>query len=428
MFWSTWDLNLKVRLIGETIFHTFYWMFFPFMALYFSDAFGKDLTGILLMFPPLLGILASLYGGQLSDRVGRRPAMLIGAATECLMFALFALSWSPWVDYAAFIGLNIASSIYWPASSAMVADLTREEDRREVYATFYTAMNIGVVLGPVLGSFFFFQHRPQLLLVCFLVSFAFTLTLYLVIKETLPNKGRSKHKAHGLKEQWRSYTVIFRDKVFALYILAGILVAVTFLQMDLYMGVYLKEYVPLQNLISWGDGSISVGGTQAFGWMMSLNGLMVVLFTLAVTRLCAAWSDRRSLIVSSVLSGLGLFAMSLTVNVWLLFACMVLFTIGELIRTPVTQSFVSKYAPEDRRGQYMGASTLQFSIGRFIAPLTIALSEWFAPIGVFGIILMFALVAALLYHRMFILLPAAMLKDTGAAQQQDSAQRQEDII
>jgi MFS family permease len=194
------------------------------------------------------------------------------------------------------------------------------------------------------------------------------------------------------------------------------------------MGIYLKEYVPLQNLISWGDGSISVGGTQAFGWMMSLNGLMVVLFTLAVTRLCASWSDRRSLIVSSVLSGLGLFAMSLTVNVWLLFACMVLFTIGELIRTPVTQSFVSKYAPEDRRGQYMGASTLQFSIGRFIAPLTIALSEWFAPIGVFGIILMFALVAALLYHRMFILLPAAMLKDTGAAQQQDSAQRQEDII
>ena len=67
---------------------------------------------------------------------------------------------------------------------------------------------------------------------------------------------------------------------------------------------------------------------------------------------------------------LGLFLMGFTVNIWLLFGCIVIMTLGELIRTPVAQSFISKYAPEDARGQYMGASSLQFSIGRFLAPLT----------------------------------------------------------
>jgi len=97
--------------------------------------------------------------------------------------------------------------------------------------------------------------------------------------------------------------------------------------------------------------------------------------------------------------------MGFTHNIWLLFGCMGILTLGELIRTPVVQSFVSKYAPEDARGQYMGASSLQFSVGRFIAPLTIGLSAWLPPLGVFGIIFACALLSALLYVYLFRQLP-----------------------
>ncbi|MCK9905683.1 hypothetical protein MXD63_37555, partial [Frankia sp. Cpl3] len=80
-------------------------------------------------------------------------------------------------------------------------------------------------------------------------------------------------------------------------------------------------------------------------------------------------------------------------------------TLGELIRTPVIQSFVSKYAPEDARGQYMGASSLQFTIARFIAPLVIGLSGWMPPLGVFSIILLCTLISALITQQMFRKLP-----------------------
>ncbi len=410
MQWLAWDLNLKVRLIGETIFHTLFWMYFPFIALHFSDAFGKDLAGILLTVPPLVGIFGNLGGGYLSDSIGRRPTMLLGSFLQCVMFALFTFSPSPLVDYLAFIGIGLGGALYWPASSAMVADLTPEEDRRVVFATFYTAMNIGVVFGPVLGSIFFLHYRTELLATCTLVTLIYAIVIYFLIKETRPisekNEEGQKVKKSFLREQWQSYSVILRDKPFALYILAGVLVAICFMQLDLYMAVYVKEFVPEQLLVSWGDWSLSLGSTEAFGWMVGLNGLLVVLFTIPVTNWFERTSDRSSLILSSVLFGLGMFLMAFTTNIWLLFGCIVVLTLGELIRTPVVQSFVSKYAPEDARGQYMGASSLQFSIGRFIAPLAIGLSAWMPPVGVFGLILLCSLLSALIYVKMFQILPA----------------------
>ncbi|RNB82086.1 MFS transporter [Brevibacillus fluminis] len=411
MSWLTWDVNLKVRLLGETLFHVCYWMFFPFMALHFSEAFGKETAGFLLMLPPLLGVYASLIGGQMADRLGRRPTMLLGAGLQAVMLGLFTLSNSPWIDYIAFIGLGVGGSFYWPASSAMVADLTPEEDRRHVFATFYTAMNVGVVFGPVLGSFFYIYYRTPLLIVCTAVTLLYTLAIFFIIKESLPgevkNQAAQSRSTFGLKEQWRSYSVIFSDKVFALYIISGILIAIIMMQLDLYMAVYIKEYVPVQPLFSWGDFSFMIGGTKLFGWMVGLNGLLVVLFTLVVTNWTARWNDRRAFIISSIIFGLGMAMMGLTTNVWLLFGCIAVLTLGELIRTPVAQSFVSKYAPEDQRGQYMGATTLQFSIGRFFAPLLITASQWMPPLGVFGIILLCGLISAYLYVIMFRKLPAS---------------------
>ncbi|PGM91298.1 MFS transporter, partial [Bacillus cereus] len=59
------------------------------------------------------------------------------------------------------------------------------------------------------------------------------------------------------------------------------------------------------------------------------------------------------------------------------------------------------YAPENSRGQYMAASNLQFTIGRFIAPIMIVFSTWLSPIVVFGIILLCTLVSAVFYVKVF---------------------------
>ncbi|MBB6670476.1 MDR family MFS transporter [Cohnella nanjingensis] len=410
MRWLKWDLNLRTRLIGETLFNLLFWMYFPYMTLYFRSVFGEQTAGLLMSVPPLIGIFGSLIGGHLSDRLGRRFTMLLGAFTKTGMFAIFALSLSHWTDYLAFIGISLGGALYGPASSAMVADLTPERDRRVVFATFVTAMNIGAVFGPALGAVFFFRYRSELLWTCTGVMLLYAVAVWFIVRETLPASAKAVKPAQGalslLQAQVAGYAVIFRDRAFAVYIAAGIFVTFAFMQLDLYLAVYVKDYVPAQTLIAWEGGSFALSSMGVFGWMMGINGLLFVLGVLPVTRWMAAWSDRNVLIFSSLLFGIGMFLIGWTTNAWLLFGFTILMTIGELSRSPVAQSFVSRYAPEAARGQYMGAASLQFAVGRFLAPSTVILSAWLSPIAVFGIILLCTLISIALYIGLFRMLPA----------------------
>ncbi|AUM67077.1 MFS transporter [Brevibacillus laterosporus] len=411
MSWLSWDVNLKVRLIGETLFSIFLWMFLPFMALFFSETFGKSTAGVLLIIPPLLSVVISLIGGRISDKLGRRPVMLFSVAFEVLMFLLFFLSSSPWMMYLAFVGLNLSASLYQPASEAMIADLTNEEDRNFVFAMFYTAMNLGVVIGPLLGAFFFVNYRNELMLACMIVTAILFVVYFFVLKETKPSAPQTSSdvvdSAPSWKKEWQSFQVIFRDKVFSLYLLAGVFVFIAFSQMDLYMAIYIKEHVLHQPLIWWGDWTYSLGGTSFFGWMMALNGFMVVTLTAAMTRWISAWSDQKAFVIASFLGGIGFFMMAFSKNIWFLLFCMAVLTIGELIRTPIALGFVSKLAPEHQRGQYMGASTLQFTIGRILAPLLVTLSNWFGPLVIFGIIFGVTILSILCYQKMFTIMERA---------------------
>lgn len=401
----TWDLNLKVRLIGETLFNLLFWMYYPFLTIYFSDSFGQSVAGLLMSVPPLVGIIANLLGGYLSDTLGRRRTMLLGSLVQVVMFALFALSLSDWINYIAYILISFGRTIYYPASSAMVADLTPEKDRREVFAVFLTAFNIGAVLGPMLGSIFFFHYRSELLWSCTAATFLYLCAIFFLIRETVPEAESGKRLSGSmlsvLKAQIRSYKVIFYDKVFALFILAGIVVMTVIRQENTYLPIYISAHVPEQVLFSWNGWSPNLGGVSVFGWMMGLSGIIFVLFSVPVARMFEKINDRTLLILSICVVGASLFLMGCTTNVWMLLLLMATMSFGELMQSPVSDSFVSKYAPAEKRGQYMGAATLQNTIGNFFAPVTMILSGWVPSSGVFGFILICALIGALLYGLLF---------------------------
>jgi len=400
-----WDNNLKVRLIGEGLFNMLFWMYFPFITVYFGSTLGNHIAGILMTIPPIFSLVGSLLGGALADRLGRRPVMLLGAAIQAAMFALFAMSPSHWVDYAAFIGLGLGGAIYKPASSAMVADLVPAQHRREIFATFMTANNIGCVLGPALGAIFFFHYRQELLWTCSLVSVLYLIAISIMVHETMPHSVKKTEAVTSMtrefKEQLVGYGVILRDKVFLVYILAGIFALVPIMQLDLYMSVYVINEVPAQALFTWNDLSLKLSSTEIYGWLVGYSGLLFVLFILPVTKWFQHWRERDVFILSSLLAGVGTFAIGLNSNIWFLFLVTTVFTFGEMVRTPVTQSFISRYAPEHARGQYMGADSLQATIAKFLSPMTVFLSNWLPPMEIFSIILVVAFISVGLYIQLF---------------------------
>ncbi|MED1864679.1 MFS transporter [Fictibacillus nanhaiensis] len=413
MRWKDWDANLKVRLIGEFFVNLLFWMFFPFMAIYFSDEMGKTTAGILLVLSQVVGVITNLVGGYCADKYGRKKMMVISAWGQAVTFIFFCLANSPWLDspiltFIAFSTLGLFGSLYWPASHAMIADVVEEKHRSEVFAVFYTSINISVVFGPVLGSIFFFSYRFELLLACLLVSVVLAVVLAKYIRETVPVKkevlehvGTDKNWFQAIGEQLKDYRVIASDKLFLLFILAGILVAQTFMQMDLLLAVYTTEKVPEQSLFAIGNWDISLTGEKVFGYLISLNGLMVALCTVWMAKWMNRFKEGRVFILSALLYGVSMLVFGSTTMMWILFGAMVIFTTAELMVVGIQESFISKLAPENMRGQYFAAAGLRFTIGRTIAPISIPLTMWIGFENTFYLLFVLAMMSAGLYYLMF---------------------------
>ncbi|SFE22491.1 Sugar phosphate permease [Bacillus sp. OV194] len=414
MKWKDWDRNIKVRLLGEFVINLLFWMFFPYMAIYFSDELGKEQAGMLLVASQLVGVVTNLVGGYCADTFGRKKMMVVAGAGQAVSFALFALANSPWLNspvltFLAFTALGLFGSLYWPASHAMIADVVPEKNRSEVFAVFYTSINISVVFGPALGSIFFFDYRFELLLACTIVGIILTFVLQRFIRETVPEKkpivedknGEPKKWSEVVWDQLRDYRVIAKDKLFLLFILAGVLVAQTFMQLDLLIAVYTTEKVPVQTLLHLGDWSLSLSGEKAFGYIVSTNGLLVALFTVFMSKWMNKYKEGNIFVISSLLYGVGMLLYGNTTVIWFLFLAITVFTAAELMVVGIQESFISKLAPEHMRGQYFAAAGLRFSIGRSLAPLAIPLTMWIGFQWTFFMLFVLTVISAGLYHVMF---------------------------
>ncbi|MCO7175019.1 MDR family MFS transporter [Sporolactobacillus kofuensis] len=412
MKWRDWDINLKVRLIGEGLFNILFWMYFPFMAIYFSNHFGQEVAGFLLVLSQVLGTVIGLFGGYCADHFGRKRMMVFSAIGQTVCFAFFALAnspWlvSPWVTFISFSFLGLFGQLYWPASSAMIADVVPEKHRANVFAVFYTSINVTVVVGPLLGATFFFNDRFAFLLVCTVVSAGLIWALQHWIHETVPQKSQVEQQTgkqnwtHHVKNQLSDYHVIFTDHIFLLYILAGVLVAQTFMQLDMLIAVYTTDKVPMQTLFSLGGWHFDVNGKNLFSLMVSTNGLCVALFTVIVTKWMTKFREGKVFMGSAFCYGVAMIVIGQTLNVWLLLGMIVLFSWAELMVVGVQDSFIAKLAPEHLRGQYFAAAGLRFSLGRTLAPLAIPMTVWFGYSQTFVILGIVAFLGVFIYGLMF---------------------------
>jgi len=130
----------------------------PFYVERLALAEGASQPSIILHVTLLTGvyalmqlIFAPLWGGW-SDRIGRRPLILIGIAGYIVAQVAFGLSTTLWLLYGARIVGGILSSATLPVSAAYVADLTTNEERSRGMAWIGTTVSLGVVVGLALGG------------------------------------------------------------------------------------------------------------------------------------------------------------------------------------------------------------------------------------------------------------------------------------
>ena len=135
----------------------------------------------------------------------------------------------------------------------------------------------------------------------------------------------------------------------------------------------------LQLSSSWGLHVTTVGGygENVYGWLMALNGLLIVVFELPLTSFTKRHPGPRMMMWGYLLSGAGLGLSAFGGSLPLLIAVMVVFTLGEMISSPVASALVASLAPDDMRGRFMGVLGVSWGSASMLGPV--------AGISLFGV-------------------------------------------
>lgn len=97
-------------------------------------------------------LIASPFWGQWSDRVGRRPLILLGIAGSAVAQILFGLASSVTMLYVVRALGGFLAAAMLPAATAYVADITTDRDRAKGMALVGTASSLGAIVGPAFGG------------------------------------------------------------------------------------------------------------------------------------------------------------------------------------------------------------------------------------------------------------------------------------
>lgn len=407
MRFSTWDINLKVRLYGEAFVDVSFWMIFPFLTLYFSETLGRATAGLLLIISQIITAFTGLLGGFLADKYGRKRMLLVAISGEIASFILFAFARSSLIDspilvLVAFTGVSISGSLYQPAAQAMIADVVPEKDRAYVFSIFFTMLNIAVVVGPLLGAIFFITYPVQT--ICAIIFFETILLIALakLTHETLPHTTTKQPAgkqtiATVLKEQFSSYKVVLRDKLFLWFIVAGILTTQTIMQIDMLFPIYIKEVIPTTvNFLR-----LTLNGEQVFAISLAINGFIVALTAIVMTKWLARYKEGMIFVLSCTFYAVGLLLFGSSISVWQFFIAMIIFSFAEVMVVGFQQSFVARIAPVENRAIYFSASGLRNTIGRVVAPLMVTLSVGIGYFPTFIVMALLTLIAAVIYYLVF---------------------------
>lgn len=125
----------------------------PIMPFFLTSLGGNaSVMGLFMATYSLMHLLFAPYWGHLSDRIGRRPVILIGLLGYGVTFILFGCTDKLGMMFAVRILSGAISSATLPTALAYVADITEEDERSRSIGLMTAAMGVGIIVGPALGS------------------------------------------------------------------------------------------------------------------------------------------------------------------------------------------------------------------------------------------------------------------------------------
>ncbi|WP_270995917.1 MDR family MFS transporter [Listeria seeligeri] len=378
--------NIRARILIQFLSKIIGSMIFPFLAIYFTMEINSSVAGVLLLINVFVQFVAGIYGGHLADVIGRRKLMITGEVLKVFAFLGMVLCnspffHSPWITFAMLLIIGVAQGLVNPAGEAMLIDVSTPENRAFMYSISYWANNLSMLIGIMVGGWFFVDYLFPLLVALLIMSFVTAWLTIILISETLELKVVPEKGSYGLLEMFKSYGQVLHDYRFLLYTIGGIAVMSIEYQRGNYISVRLAE--DFQHfLVNFGPlGEVNLNGVQIVSVLTAVNTLFIVLFTVPIARWVTKRAQQPIMYVGFSLFAIGFAVCAFANSLIVLLIATAVLSIGELLYVPTRQTILATIVDNNKRGAYMAFNGIIFQIGKMIGSVSLV----FAPfIGKYG--------------------------------------------
>ena len=293
-------------------------------------------------------IFAPMWG-RVSDRIGRKPVIMIGILGLAISFFLTGISTELWMLFVARILGGILSSANMPTAMAYVADITTPENRSKGMGIIGAATGLGFVFGPAIGGVFSkvslstpFYVAGTLALVTFFV-------VWFILKEslTVENRNQDHAKKTSIWSEFNStQSMLFFLQLFISLSLAG-----------------------LEATFAYFAAVKANLGTVELGYIFMIMGLASAFVQGGlIGRFTKKYGEGVVITSGIIISAIGFFLILFTQNFLTAAIYLTIFGIGNGVIRPTVSALLTKSSGTGHGGKTGLLSSFD-SLGRIIGPI-----------------------------------------------------------
>jgi MFS transporter, DHA1 family, tetracycline resistance protein len=324
----------------------------PILALY-GERFGASPTtlGLVVASFSLAQFVCSPLLGRLSDRIGRRPVIILSLFGTAIGSLITGGATSVWMLFLGRI-VDGASGASVSVAQGAVTDVAPPEDRPHLLGLLSAAFGVGFVLGPALGGLAALWG-PR---VPFFVAGAIALVNALVAIRRLPETHPPGMRAVEETEVDDVAEEGDRRRTLTRLALVAFVATSAFSAFEATFSLFGQHRFDLT------EGSV-------FVVFIGIGVLLIVVQGGMVRPVNRRFGSLAALRVALTLNALGLLALALATTWWLLVPALVLLVVGQGLATPTLATLVADRAHDRRRGGALGFQQSAGALARIVGPV-----------------------------------------------------------